>query len=54
MVKDTVGKSTEMCLDTGTTRNNNDNVFLYACGSTNTNQKWVVQRGYIKVEDTLS
>ncbi|MBV6696052.1 RICIN domain-containing protein [Kitasatospora aureofaciens] len=42
----------EMCLDVGSTRNNGDNVFLYECGADNTNQKFVVDRGYIKVRDT--
>ncbi|MFJ3709993.1 hypothetical protein OG204_04215 [Streptomyces sp. NBC_01387] len=42
-----------MFLDVGNTRNNGDSVILYQWGSTNTNQKFVVQRGYIKVKDTL-
>ncbi|MEV6987393.1 hypothetical protein AB0M95_39905, partial [Sphaerisporangium sp. NPDC051017] len=53
VIKDTLGTAREMCIDAGTTRNNNDNVFLYQCGATNTNQKFVIQRGQIKVEDTL-
>jgi hypothetical protein len=46
-----------MCLDAGNTRNNGDPVILWQCASTpagNTNHLFVIQRGYIKVEDTLS
>lgn len=53
VIKDTLGTASEMCIDVGNTRNNNDNVFLWQCGATNTNQKFVIQRGQIKVEDTL-
>ncbi|MEU6412861.1 RICIN domain-containing protein [Microbispora sp. NPDC046933] len=53
VIKNTIGTAREMCIDVGTTRNTNDQVFLYQCGATNTNQKFVTQRGQIKVEDTL-
>ncbi|MEU8178983.1 RICIN domain-containing protein [Microbispora hainanensis] len=53
VIKDTLGTAREMCIDVGTTRNNNDNAFLYQCGATNTNQKFVIQRGQIKVQDTI-
>ncbi|MFJ9839765.1 RICIN domain-containing protein [Kitasatospora sp. NPDC101155] len=49
----TVGTADEMCIDVGSDRDNGDNVFLYTCGATNSNQKFVVERGYIKVRDTL-
>jgi hypothetical protein len=53
VVEDTLGTAQEMCLDVGTTRNNDDNAFIYRCGTDNTNQKFVVESGYIKVRDTL-
>ncbi|MFI5617706.1 RICIN domain-containing protein [Streptomyces sp. NPDC051567] len=53
VVENTIGAGREMCADVGNTRRNGDSVTLYQCASTNTNQKFVVQRGYIKVKDTL-
>ncbi|MFF7988771.1 hypothetical protein ACFZDG_03115 [Kitasatospora xanthocidica] len=41
-----------MCLDIGGTRNNGDNAFIYRCAY-NANQTFVVDRGYIKVKNTL-
>ncbi|MFE5582139.1 RICIN domain-containing protein [Kitasatospora sp. NPDC056531] len=49
----TVGTADEMCIDVGSDRNNGDNVSLYTCGAANSNQKFVVENGYIKVRDTL-
>lgn len=53
VLKDTIGTAREMCLDVTTSRANNVDTIIYQCGATNTNQFFVVQRGYIKVEDTL-
>lgn len=53
VIKDTLGTAREMCIDVGSTRKNNDKVFLWQCDALNTNQKFVIQRGQIKVEDTL-
>ncbi|MCX5098227.1 hypothetical protein OG887_01305 [Streptomyces sp. NBC_00053] len=41
-----------MCLDAGNTRNNGDQVRIWRCVN-HTNQKWVIQQGYIKVADTI-
>ncbi|MFI8458702.1 ricin-type beta-trefoil lectin domain protein [Kitasatospora sp. NPDC085464] len=49
----TAGSGEEMCVDVGSYRTNGDNVFLYGCGATNPNQRFVVDRGYIEVRDTL-
>ncbi|GHF59016.1 hypothetical protein GCM10018790_41230 [Kitasatospora xanthocidica] len=49
----TVGSGEEKCVDVGSYRNNGDTVFLYGCDVTNPNQKFVVDRGYIEVRDTL-
>ncbi|WP_314617349.1 RICIN domain-containing protein [Streptomyces stackebrandtii] len=48
----TVGKSREVCLDMGPTRNNDDRVRVSQC-STSSDQEFVVQGGVIKAEDTL-
>jgi hypothetical protein len=42
-----------VCLDTTNSRANNTNVRLWQCIN-HPNQKWVIQNGQIKVEDTLS
>lgn len=42
----------EVCLDVGNTRNNGDQVRIWQCVN-HTNQKWVIQQGYIKVADTI-
>ena len=53
VLKDTIGTVREMCLDVTSSRANNVDSIIYQCGATNTNQFFVIQRGYIKVEDTL-
>ncbi|MFJ6462508.1 hypothetical protein ACIQM0_15960 [Streptomyces sp. NPDC091387] len=42
----------EVCQDAGNTRNDGDRVRLWQCID-HTNQRWVIQRGYIKVADTV-
>ncbi|MFF7988462.1 RICIN domain-containing protein [Kitasatospora xanthocidica] len=49
----TAGSGEEMCVDVGSERNNGDHVFLYDCGAGNPDQKFVVDRGYVEVRDTL-
>ncbi|MFF2189173.1 ricin-type beta-trefoil lectin domain protein [Streptomyces sp. NPDC058155] len=41
-----------MCLDVGNTRNNGDKTVIWECGN-NTNQRFVLANGQIKVEDTI-
>jgi hypothetical protein len=41
-----------MCLDAGNTRNNGYRARIWQCVD-HTNQKWVIQQGYIKVADTI-
>ncbi|MFD0885814.1 RICIN domain-containing protein, partial [Streptosporangium algeriense] len=42
----------EVCLDTTNSRADNTNVRLWSCLN-HPNQKWVIQGGQIKVEDTI-
>ncbi|MDI3420898.1 RICIN domain-containing protein [Streptomyces luteolus] len=52
VVENTLGTDNEMCLDTGNSRENDGNARIWRCMDTG-NQKLVVQRGQIKVQDTL-
>nr|WP_223241980.1 RICIN domain-containing protein [Streptomyces sp. CBMA123] len=49
----TVGTADEMCIDVGADRDDGDTAFLATCGATDPDQKFVVERGYIRVRDTL-
>jgi hypothetical protein len=53
VLRDTIGSPREMCLDVTTPRVNNTNTILYQCQTNNPNQHFVIERGYIKVENTL-
>jgi len=52
----TVGTISPMCLSSGNTRNNGDNVLLWACttaGNGPANQTWVVQGGKVILKNTM-